>query len=447
MKNSLTIFIVEDDEWFADLLSYQISLNPDYHVEIFKTGNELLQNIFRNPDVITLDYSLPDIKGESLLREIKKMHPQIPVVIVSGQEDISTALNLLKEGAYDYIVKNDETKNRIWNVLKNIRDNLSLRAENEKLRNNISKEFSFNKLIVGQSVQIKEVFAMMEKAANSEITVSISGATGTGKELVAKAIHFNSSRKAKPFVAVNVGAIPNDLIESELFGHEKGSFTGASTRRIGKFEEANRGTLLLDEIGEMGLNMQTKILRAIQEKEIVRVGSNKPVKIDVRIITATNRNLAEEVKESRFRKDLYYRLIGLPIHLPPLIDRGKDVMVLAKYFAIEAAKLNKKGDISFTQDAINKLMNYRYPGNVRELKAIIELAVVMSNDEFIKAEDVIFNEIDAVEGLLSEETSLENYMVKIIKHYLEKYGSPTMVARKLKISKAKIYRIKKKHNI
>jgi len=444
MKKNLTIFVVEDDKWFADLLAYQIKLNPDYLVEVFNSGKTLLQNMYKNPDIITLDYSLPDFKGETLLKEIKKIRPDIPVVVVSGQEDITTAINLLKEGAFDYIVKNEETKERVWNVLKNIRNNLSLRAENELLRSDISKKYSFTNIIKGESRPIKEVFKLMEKAANSDITVSISGDTGTGKELVAKAIHFNSTRKSKPFVAVNVGAIPSELIESELFGHEKGSFTGANVRRIGKFEEAHKGTLFLDEIGEMDTNTQTKILRALQEKEIVRVGSNKPIKVDVRIITATNRNLAEEVKKNRFRKDLYYRLIGLPIHLPPLKERNNDILILANHFAKEAAKENKKKKIKFAPEASKKLLRYPFPGNVRELKAIVDLAVVMASSDVITADDIIFNEIDSMSDLLLEETSLENYMVKIIKHYLDKYKSPTLVARKLKISKAKIYRVKNK---
>ncbi len=445
MKKNLNIFVVEDDKWFADMLSYQINLNSDYSVEVYNSGKSLLQNLYKNPDIITLDYSLPDYKGETLLKKIKKTKPDIPVVIVSGQEDITTAINLLKEGAYDYIVKNDETKERLWNVLKNIRDNLTLKAENELLRSDISKKYNFTNIIKGESRAINEIFKLMEKASKSDITVSISGETGTGKELVAKAIHYNSKRKSKPFIAINVGAIPRELIESELFGHEKGSFTGANIRRIGKFEEAHNGTLFLDEIGEMDMNTQTKILRALQEKEIVRVGSNKPIKVDVRIITATNRNLAEEVKNNRFRKDLYYRIIGLPIHLPPLRERDNDILILANYFAKEAAKVNNKKKIKISTEASKKLLGYQYPGNVRELKAIIDLAVVMTDGDVISADNIIFNEIDPINELLLEETSLENYMVKIIKHYLDKYKSPTKVARKLKISKAKVYRIKNKY--
>ncbi len=447
MKNTLKIFVVEDDKWFADLLAYHIKLNPDYQVETFQTGKELLQNMYKNPDVITLDYRLPDTKGTTLLNEIKKIKPNIPVIVISGQEDINTAISLLKEGAYDYITKNDETRDRLWKVLSNIKENINLKLENEILKADISEKYGFEKSIKGKSKEIKKVFELMEKAAGSEINVSIYGETGTGKELVAKAIHYNSKRKKKPFIAVNVGAIPSELIESELFGHEKGSFTGANVRRIGKFEEANHGTLFLDEIGEMDANMQTKILRALQEKEIVRVGSNKPVKVDVRIITATNRNLSTEVKEGRFRKDLYYRIMGLPIHLPPLRERNGDIPLLAVHFANEAARENSKGKVRFSQEAMNKLLKYSYPGNVRELKAIVDLAVVMCNNNIINPEDIIFNEVDTLDELLTEETTLEEYNLRIIKHFLDKYKSPTQVARKLNISKAKVYRIKNKYNL
>jgi len=440
------IFVVEDDKWYADVLAYSLKLNPDYEVHVFTSGKELFHNMHQRPDVITLDYRLPDISGESIMKEIKQKYPQIPIVVVSGQDDIAIAIELLKAGAYDYIVKNEETKGRIWAVMKNIDEHLRLVRENDELRSNLDLENKFSSKIKGNSPALKKVFNLMEKAGKSDITVSIYGETGTGKELVARAIHQNSVRKNKPFVAVNVGAIPSELIESELFGHEKGSFTGAHQRRIGKFEEAQQGTLFLDEIGEMDLNMQVKILRCLQEKEIVRVGGNKPIKIDIRVITATNRLLSQEVKAGKFRKDLYYRLMGLPIELPLLKDRGNDILILAKYFINRFAREQGLDKKNLSVLARKKLMSYSYPGNVRELKAVVERALVMTEGTKIEAEDIVFDEFDVMDDLLKQEMSLDDYMVKIIQLFLEKYDhSPTMVARKLKVSKSTIYRMKKKY--
>jgi DNA-binding NtrC family response regulator len=440
------IFVVEDDKWYADVLAYSLKLNPDYEVNVFTSGKDLLHNMHLQPDVITLDYRLPDISGEVIMKEIRQKYPHIPIVVVSGQDDIGIAIELLKAGAYDYIVKNEETKGRIWAVMKNIDEHLRLVRENDELRSSLGQENRFSSKIKGNSPALKKVFGLMEKASKSDITVSIYGETGTGKELVARAIHHNSARKNKPFVAVNVGAIPSELIESELFGHEKGSFTGAHQRRIGKFEEAQHGTLFLDEIGEMDLNMQVKILRCLQEKEIVRVGGNKPIKIDIRVITATNRQLSQEVKAGNFRKDLYYRLMGLPIELPPLKERGNDILILAQYFINRFAREQGLDKKALETSARNKLMSYPYPGNVRELKAVVERAVVMSEDLKIVADDIVFDEFDVMDDLMSEEMSLDLYIVKIIKFFLEKYNnSPTVVARKLNISKSTIYRMKNKY--
>ncbi len=236
----------------------------------------------------------------------------------------------MKLGAYDYISKDHETKERLLNSINNARNRTSLIKEIDHLKKEISEKYEFEKSIIGTSPAIKRTFALLEKAVQTNISVSISGETGTGKELVAKAIHYNSKRKNKPFVAVNIAAIPRDLIESELFGHEKGAFTGAITRRIGKFEEAEGGTIFLDEIGEMDPNLQAKLLRVLQEREVTRIGGNQVIKLDVRIVAATHKDLAEEVKNGRFREDLYYRLLGLPIHLPPLRERGTDVLLIAK---------------------------------------------------------------------------------------------------------------------
>ena len=282
----------------------------------------------------------------------------------------------------------------------------------------------------------------MEKAAKTNINVSITGETGTGKELVAKAIHYNSERKKKPFVAVNMAAIPTELIESELFGHEKGAFTGALNRKPGKFEEANKGTIFLDEIAEMDLSLQSKLLRVLQERELVRIGGNETVKLDVRIIVATHRNLAEEVKKGNFREDLYYRVMGLPVELPALRERGADILLLAKYFLDEFCKENKLPQQTINADAKEKLMAYNFPGNIRELKAIMELAAVMSNGSEVKSADITFNSTKGSDFFLAEEKTLREYTNHIISHYLKKYDNNVLyVADKLDIGKSTIYKM------
>ncbi len=436
------IFIVEDNTWYADILEYQLTLNPDYEVTKFATGKECLKNLHKQPSVITLDYSLPDMSGRDVLLEIKKYNREIPVVIISGQEDIKTALKLLKEGAYDYIVKDADTKERIWNTINNIRETQKLKSEICNLKEEIGKKYEFNNIIKGNSPPIKQIFKLMEKATTTNITVSVTGETGTGKELVAKAIHYNSPWRKEPFVDINVSAIPKELVESEMFGYEKGAFTSADSRRIGKFEEAGKGTLFLDEIGEMDINMQAKLLRALQEKEFTRIGGNKNIKMEARVIVATHRNLAEEVEKQNFRADLYYRLLGLPIELPPLRDRGNDIMLLASFFAELFCKENSMKKKSISPDAQKKLLNYTYPGNVRELKATMELASVMANSETIEVNDINFNSSTngSAKNMLAEEMTMKDYEMRIVDYYLNKYNNNVrLVAQKLDIGKSKIY--------
>lgn len=446
--NNLKIFVVEDDPMYAKVLQYHLTQNPDYEVFVFNDGKSCLDKLYKKPDIITLDFSLPDLSGFEVLSKIQEFNSEIPVVVISGQEDVNTAVNLLKEGAYDYITKDENTKDRIWNTIKNIREKLSLKEEISELREEIGRKYEFNKIIKGNSPALKQVFNLMEKAAKTNITVSITGETGTGKELVAKAIHYNSKYKNKPFVTVDVSAIPKELIESEMFGHEKGAFTGAHERRIGKFEEAHKGTIFLDEIGEMDISMQTKLLRVLQEKELTRVGSNKEIKIETRVIVATNKNLLQEVKNGNFREDLYYRLLGLPIELPPLRERGNDIIILAKYFVEEFAKENDMGEVTINSDAQEKLMKYPYPGNVRELRAVMELATVMSSNGEITADDINFYSTSSMNDLFLEETTLKEYERRIIKNFLKKYNNDIMmVAKKLDIGKSTIYRMKKNGDV
>jgi DNA-binding NtrC family response regulator len=440
-KDPVKIFVVEDDPAYTKFLSYVLGLNPDYEVEFYTTGKDCVANLYKNPAIITLDYSLPDAPGEKVLGQIRSHDPNINVIIVSAQEKIHTAVELLKSGAYDYISKDHETKERLLNSINNARNKSSLIKEIDHLKKEISEKYEFEKSIIGTSPAIRRTFSLLEKAVQTNISVSISGETGTGKELVAKAIHYNSKRKNKPFVAVNIAAIPRDLIESELFGHEKGAFTGALTRRIGKFEEAEGGSIFLDEIGEMDPNLQAKLLRVLQEREVTRIGGNAVIKLDVRIIAATHRDLAEEVKGGKFREDLYYRLLGLPIHLPPLRERGNDVILIAKHFLDQFANDNQMRKFKITQEAQEKLLQYPFPGNIRELKSIIELSAVMAEDQEIRAQDISFNSTARMESFLYQEMTMNEFMFRIIRHFLNKYDNNVLeVARKLDIGKSSLYR-------
>lgn len=440
--DSFKIFIVEDDPWYGEILEYHLSLNPDYSITRFTNGKDCLANLHKKPDLITIDFSLPDYTGDKLYQKIKETGEDIPVIVISGQDEIAIAVNLLKMGVADYLIKDDNTKDILWNAVTRIRETGNLKKEVAQLKEELGQKYSFEKSIKGQSPALKNVFALMDKAARTNINVSISGETGTGKEVVAKAIHYNSDRKKKNFVAVNMAAIPKELIESELFGHEKGAFTGALARKAGKFEEANGGTIFLDEIAELDLNLQSKLLRVLQEREVVRVGGNEVVKLDIRLLIATHKNLAEEVKNGLFREDLYYRIIGLPIELPPLRERGNDILILAKYFADEFAKENKLTPIGITQEAKDKLMRYNYPGNVRELKSIIDLAAVMCDGNEIKADDISYIAAKGPQAFTAEEKTLRQYTCDIIQFFLKKYNNDVIAtASKLDIGKSTIYKM------
>ena len=437
----ISIFAVEDDPIYTKFLNYVFDLNPDIEVEFFEDGKSCIDALYKGPDLITLDYSLPDMSGDEVLREIRSTDPNIQVIIVSGQEDISTAVDLLKIGAYDYIPKNDDTKDRLLMSINNARKNVSLLNEVSALKKDLGEKYDFSNSILGSSTAIKKVFELLEKAIKTNITVSITGETGTGKELVAKAVHYHSNRKDQKFVAVNIAAIPSELLESELFGHEKGAFTGAATRRIGKFEEADNGTIFLDEIGEMDINMQAKILRVLQEKEITRVGGNEVIKVSPRIVAATHRDLAKEVEAGNFREDLYYRLLGLPIHLPPLRDRENDIILIGLKMLDEFCHENKLESIEISSKAREKLLSYHYPGNVRELKSIIELAAVMCSNNLITEENIIFKSVRSEENFTYENLTMKEFEERIIDHYMKKYdGNVLKIAKMLNIGKSTIYR-------
>ena len=444
-SNSYTIFVVDDDDWYRKLLVYTLELNPDFNVKAFEDGASLLEGIKKEkPQVLTLDYRLPDTNGEELLKKVLSVSPNTKVIVISDQSEIETAVNLLKIGAFDYITKTKDIKERLHNVIRHIRERSDLEDRIEELQTEVQEKYDFQNSIIGQSEPLKRVFHLIKKATTTNISVIINGETGTGKEVVAKAIHYNSNRKDNAFLAVNMSAIPKELAESELFGHEKGAFTGAASRHIGKFEQAKGGTLFLDEMGEMDKTLQAKILRALQEKEIVRVGGKENIKIDCRIVAATHRDLLSEVKEGNFREDLYFRLFGLTIELPPLRERGKDILLLAKHFISSFCKENGMPAKKLSSEASKKLMGYGYPGNIRELKSVVELAVVMSEGDTITDNDISFGTKDIVAEFSGEEMTLKEYNQRIVKHYLKTYDDDIkLVAQKLDIGQSTIYRMLK----
>lgn len=438
----MKIFIVEDDIIFGKSILYYLSLNPENEISLFTNGKEAIAQRYQNPDLIILDYNLPGMNGMEVMQSFHNFNKNFPVIIISAQSDIRVAVNLLKEGAFDYIVKDPELKDRLWMAMQKVKKISGYEKKIDELEAEVNKKFMVDNLLIGNSRALKKIFTLIEKATKTNINVSVTGETGTGKDLVAKAIHYNSDRASGPFVAVNVSAIPSELIESELFGYEKGAFTGANARKIGKFEEASKGTLFLDEIGDMDLNMQSKILRVIQENELTRVGGNTVIKIDTRIIIATHKNLADQVRTGNFREDLYYRLLGLPIHIPPLRERDGDVLILARYFIDKFCEQNKLVSKSLTPKAQEKLKGYHFPGNVRELKSVIELATVLSNSEQIEDTDINFSSLGAVEDIFSTELTMKEYYNKIVWYFLKKYDNKVrVVAEKLDIGKSSIYNL------
>ena len=445
---TLQIIIAEDDNWYSEYISHHLSLETNHNITRVSKASDIFKLLKTKPDLITLDYNLPDLKGDETLKRIKNESKNTAVIIVSAQEDVDTAIKMMNNGAFDYIVKNNEAKYRLIQSLSNLQKTKLLETRINHLQEEVENKYNISTSIIGQSTALKKVFNYIDKASSSLINVSISGETGTGKELVAKAIHFNSARAKKPFIAVNLSSIPESLIESELFGHVKGSFTGAIADRIGKFEEANGGTIFLDEIGEISLNIQVKILRVIQERIVTKLGSNKSKSIDCRIVCATNKDLSLLVQKGLFREDLYYRLIGLPIHLPKLIDRDNDILILAKHFVSSYCSLNHFPNIKIKEAAKIKLNRYKFPGNIRELKAIMELACVMTDSNEIDAKDIVFNKRQGIDDIVNSKSTLKEINEQIILRLLSNNNNNVIkVANQLDIGKSTIYRLLKDSSV
>jgi DNA-binding NtrC family response regulator len=384
------VYIVEDNLMVAEAMKMALA-DEEYEISVFENGKDCLEALADGPDIVCLDHFLPDLNGIEILKHIREHYPNVNVVFVSGQEDVNIVVEAYKIGAKSYIVKKGNFTIELKQAVANLVETSNLLKEVELLREELIDRDKYDK-IIGESTAILKVLKLIQRVEKTDTLVMITGESGTGKELVAEAIHQNSLRRKKPFLAVNIAAIPKDLLEDELFGHEKGAFTGASSRRKGKFEEADGGTIFLDEFGEMDMTTQTKLLRVLQDQKISRLGSNKTIKLDVRIVAATNKNLGKLVKEGKFREDLYYRIQGFLIHLPPLRDRGNDVIVLAKHFLKEFSEKHRVGQREFDESAIRALREHNWTGNVRELIALVERCVLMSDGQMIKASDLVFSD-------------------------------------------------------
>jgi len=354
-----------------------------YGVDVVASGEEALERIAQDRfNLVILDLRLPSMDGMEVLANIKVTNPELVVIMITAHGSKDTAIEAIRKGAYDYFTKPFDI-NEMRVVVKRALERGRLQDELRQLKETVEKRRGFYK-IVGKSKGMRDVFDLAETVFYNDVTVLITGESGTGKELIAEAIHYNSPRRAKPFVKLNCVAIPETLLESELFGYEKGAFTGATRQKLGKFELADHGTLLLDEIGDMSLATQAKLLRVLQEREVERVGGVKPVKVDVRIIASTNQDLAQLVKAQRFRDDLYFRLNVLPIHIPPLRNRGEDIPLLVEHF-INLSNTQFHKDIErFSDDVMDLLINYSWPGNVRELENVVQRAVILSKEPVIQ---------------------------------------------------------------
>jgi DNA-binding NtrC family response regulator len=381
------ILIIEDESSIRRVLKKIISEESSaYEVFEAEDGMQGVELIKENDyDLVLCDIKMPKMDGVEVLQYSKKIKPELPFLMISGHGDLETAVSTMRLGAFDYISKPPDL-NRLLNAIRNALDNKELIVENKRLKKKVSKNYE----MVGKSEAITHIKDMIEKVAPTEARVLITGANGTGKELVAHWLHEKSARSKGPMVEVNCAAIPSELIESELFGHQKGSFTGASKDRAGKFEAANGGTIFLDEIGDMSLSAQAKVLRALQEHKVSRVGSDKDIKVDVRVIAATNKNLKKEIAEGRFREDLYHRLAVILIKVPALNDRREDIPLLIEYFAKKIA--DEQGTVvkKFSSKAIKLLQDYNWTGNIRELRNVVERLMILGDTEVSEKDVKLF---------------------------------------------------------
>ncbi|MHB8854755.1 MAG: sigma-54-dependent transcriptional regulator [Ignavibacteriaceae bacterium] len=450
------IFIVDDELAISKLLSYWVKEKWKYDIEVFSNGEDVLRRLNAKPDLILLDIMLPGMNGIDILKRVKQFDENLPVIILSAQGSIEVAVEALKFGAFDYFPKPIDTQ-RLEPAIKNAIKSYDLTKEIENLRDNVKKEYSFDNIISADG-RMQDVFKLVSKILNNDITVLIHGESGTGKELIARAIHYNGKRKDNPFIVVNCASIPRELLESELFGHERGSFTGAHQRKLGKFEIANGGTLFLDEVGELEMLLQAKLLRVIQEREFERVGGTELIKTDVRILSATNRDLKKAVDEKNFREDLFYRLNSFPINIPPLRQRRGDILVLTQHFLDVFNKKLGKSIKGFSKKAIKLIYEYNWPGNIREMENTVERCMIIAEKDIIDVDDLP-QHIKASESSGSVELNgalfgddnivpFEKLKEESIRHALKvTNGNIVEAAKKLQLGRATIYRLMERYKI
>lgn len=431
------ILVVDDDNLVNEFVTETLK-RLNYSVSSATSGAEALEMIeSRDFDLVLSDVRMPEMDGITLLEKIKAVTPDTVVVIVTAFGTVENAVNAMKKGAYDYILK-PFSPDALEIVVKRALEHRHLSVENRSLKAQIREKFSFDN-IIGQNRRLRDIFDLIETAANSKATILLTGESGTGKELVAKAVHYNSPRRDNPFIRINCAALPESLIESELFGHEKGAFTGAINQTKGRFHLADQGSLLLDEISEMPIQLQSKLLRVLQESEFERVGSGTPIKVDVRIIATTNRDLMEEIKKGSFREDLYYRLNVINIEVPALRERKDDIPLLVEHF-IE--KFNREDDrqvSGITDKALNLLMQYPWPGNVRELENMVQRAVVTARDNIITHKDfphhLALGPTSASSDMLADPITIsEGEKILILKSLERNSGNRTKAAEELGIT-------------
>jgi DNA-binding NtrC family response regulator len=447
MNEPARILIIDDEESIRDSVG-QVLEKEGYGVGSAVSGQEGLSLFGKKAfQVVYLDLKLPGIKGLDVLSRIKETSPDTPVIIITGYASIDSAVEAMKRGAFDYLTK-PFTPEEVRITTRKALESRRLFLENTSLRGELEAKAEFD-FVVGKNRAMGEVLDIVRRVSPAESTVLISGESGTGKELIAREIHRHSLRRHAPFVVVDCGALVETLFESELFGHVKGSFTGAHETKHGRFEVADGGTIFFDEIGNIGLNIQAKLLRVIQEREVNRIGSSKPIKVDVRILAATNENLADGVRKGKFREDLFYRLSVVPIHLPPLRERKEDIPLLVAHFLQKYNKKAKKNISSVSPRALRALKEYDWPGNIRELENTIERAVVLSQCDGIELKDLIYHGISADSTALGlpggRLKSLEDMEKDYIKAVLRaQYGNKTRSADILGIDRKTLWaKIKK----
>jgi len=381
------ILIIEDEAAIRRVLTKILSEENDtYQVEEAEDGASGFEKIKNNDyDLVLCDIKMPKMDGVEVLEAVKKIKPEIPMVMISGHGDMETAINTMRLGAFDYISKPPDL-NRLLNTVRNALDKKQLVVENKILKKKVSKNYE----MIGTSEPINLIKEMIEKVSKTDARVLITGPNGTGKELVAHQLHEKSERSNAPLIEVNCAAIPSELIESELFGHVKGAFTSAVKDRAGKFEAADKGTIFLDEIGDMSLSAQAKVLRALQESMITRVGADKDIKVDVRVVAATNKDLKKEIEEGRFREDLYHRLAVILIKVPALNDRRDDIPLLIEHFAVKIAEEQGNATKAFSKEATKLLQEYDWTGNIRELRNVIERLIILGGNEISENDVKLF---------------------------------------------------------